>query len=261
MEKSRLFTDNSEAEIKIQKSLINAFNEKGWEKAKAIIQDSIKNNLISTIDIQAYITEGSTPLLKAVYKNDLPFIEYLLKNGANPNFVLKNTFVSYPIFASQSLETTMLLVNYGANLAVINEGYNIYTKMNLLHSAINSNTEDNRLFPYYRLKCSLDPQKCIAGGNTLWHSLIKGLVPHCPEERFIYRAKELHEIGISVYQKNKKGMSPLDEINETIINEKKLLQKIDSNQTEGSTVNGMPYQTIKKRYAKFKKFRSIMKNP
>src|ERR1700722_2997647 len=77
--------------------------------------------------------------------------------------------------------------------------------MNLLHKSIYHGTEDDKLFDYCLMEGGLDPQEKTKDGYNLWHSLVVGSVQYCPKEKFLLRARKLHKLGISPYEKAEGG--------------------------------------------------------
>jgi ankyrin repeat protein len=80
-----------------------------------------------SIDIEAVNKHGNTPLIEAIELNNLVIVKKLLVNGANPNApsraILDEPWWYNPIhIAAQmgNIEVFKVLVNYGANMNVIN---------------------------------------------------------------------------------------------------------------------------------------------
>jgi hypothetical protein len=223
------------SEDKIKSSLKLTFREP-WETTKQKITDAI-NEGVQTVDVQKYDNWGYTPLCEALQNDDIPFAQFLLSKGANPNFAVKGVHSSSPIFFAKSVEMVKLLKEHGADLTVYNEGSGFSSGMNLLHQAINCNTADSNLFNYL-LEQGFDPKKPADQGANLWHSLISVSIRYCPEDRFIERAEKLHKLGISPHEQGKKGtyhqLSAAQLLEKEIAEEREYLSRsdVDTSRTE-----------------------------
>jgi hypothetical protein len=209
-------------EEQIRENMFNLSSKdlKAREEAKRNIQEIIEIHNSTEVDVEEYpLTGHHIPLTHAIENNDIEFARFLLEKNANPNYDVKMIHSSKPIFFAKTPEMAELLVSKGARLDVINKGTGVTSDMDLLHSSINYNTENNKLFVYY-LEKGLNPKVCLADGDNLWHSLISTSISYCPEERFIFRANRLHELDISPDQKNKGGLSALELVEEAIKEEK-----------------------------------------
>lgn len=233
----------------LQLVLKSVINRETWPEIKQHMSLLIESNP-TLVDSSRCDQGGYTPLCHALEHNDIPFVEYLLQKGANPDQCITYGY-SRPLFFARSFEAAHLLQNYGAPINITNDSQGITGGMNLLHAAVNCYTEDDRLFGHF-LQQGMDPHSLNNNGGNLWHSLITCYVPDHPLSRVIQRAQALHSLHISPFHKDKDGNSAVDIITKKIE---------DQAQSLDPDFNQRCIEECKERYNKLKIVLLYMKNP
>lgn len=98
--------ENNNGYTPLNKKVIEMLEERDYKKIKKFLDDGF--------DINYIFADNMTPLFKAVSNGDVELVEFLLENGANPNFIPhgNNAFFFTGFASKKDEEVVKLLVKY-----------------------------------------------------------------------------------------------------------------------------------------------------